>query len=466
MFRPLIRAAILLLLLTTGTAMAARAETRAFVFGTDYFTGALMGATLQPRTPSCNVASVHSDASLRFHDGLLYVVNRFGGDNVQVIHPVTYATLRQFSVGNGSNPHDIAFASATKAYVTRYETNDLWVVNPATGAHTGTISLAAFRDADGFCEMDRLHVVGPLLFVSLERIDRDNGYVPDDSALVAVIDTRTDALVDCDPVAPGTQAIRLQLTNPFTTFQFDPLTSRLMIGCAGAFGALDGGIEWIDPVLLASGGVAVTEAALGGDVNDVVWGSAAKSWAITSAAGGASHLVTWSAVTGAKLATLWSPGTYALADADRAGDEVWVCSNAFMNERVRVFSATTDAAVGSDLLCSLPPVAVTFDAASAQVAGVAPDRPRVSLSLPFPSPARRSTTFSLTLAEEGVARVEAFDAAGRRVRTLLSGSRPAGPTVVTWDLADDGGARLPAGLYLVRGEALGAIGTRRVLILP
>ncbi|MCC6651730.1 MAG: hypothetical protein IT348_11330 [Candidatus Eisenbacteria bacterium] len=469
MTRPVMCTLALLCLLTIGAAVAPRAahaETKAFVYETDYSTGRLAAATLQPRALSCDVADTHQDATLRYFDGLLYVVNRFGGDNVQVIHPATYATLRQFSVGNGANPHDIAFASPTKAYVTRYETNDLWVVNPATGAHTGTISLAAFRDADGYCEMDRLHLVGPLLFVSLERIDRDNGYVPDDSGLVAVIDTRTDALVDCDPVAPGTQAIRLQLTNPFTAFQFDPLTSRLMIGCAGAFGALDGGVEWIDPVLLASGGVAVTEAALGGDVNDVVWGSAAKSWAITSEAGGNSHFVTWSAATGAKLATLWSPGAYSLTDAERAGDELWVCSNAFMNSRVRVFSAASGAVLGSDLLCSLPPVAVTFDAPSAQVASVVAEQPRVSLSLPHPSPARRSTAFSLTLAEEGEARIEAFDAAGRRVRTLLSGARPAGTSVVHWDLADDGGSRLPAGLYLVRAAASGAVSTRRVLVLP
>ena len=190
-------------------ASSAHAQTKTFVYATDYSTGSLSAATLHPRSVACDVASPHSDASLRFYGGQLYVVNRFGGDNIQVVNPATYATVRQFTVGNGSNPHDIAFASATKAYVTRFQSNDLWIVNPSTGAHTGTISLAAFADPDGLCDMDRLHTVGPLLFVSLERIRTDQGYAPDDSGLVAVVDMRTDAIVDCDPAVPGAIAAAL-----------------------------------------------------------------------------------------------------------------------------------------------------------------------------------------------------------------------------------------------------------------
>ncbi|MBI5170493.1 MAG: hypothetical protein HZA61_13480 [Candidatus Eisenbacteria bacterium] len=446
-------------------AHGAHAQTKAFVYGTDYSTGSLSAATLQPRAAACDVASPHSDASLRFYGGQLYVVNRFGGDNIQVVNPATYATVRQFSVGNGSNPHDIAFASATKAYVTRYQSNDLWIVNPATGAHTGTVSLAAFADADGFCEMDRLHVVGPLLFVSLERIRTDQGYAPDDSGLVAVVDMRTDAIVDCDASVAGTQAILLPKTNPFTAFQFDAATSRLLIGCAGAFGVLDGGIVRIDPVQLRADGVAIGEAALGGDVNDFVWGGPQKSWAVTADPSFTTHLVTWSAQSGAVLATLWTPGGYDLADIERAGNELWVCNNSFSTPRVRVFSTVTDAVTGSDVVCSLPPVALSFDLASGQVAGVGGGEARASFSAAAPSPARRATAVSLTLAEPGEAGVVVFDAAGRRVRTLLGGSQPAGAVHVGWDLADGAGERVAPGLYLVRAEAAGRSWIRRVIVL-
>jgi len=376
--------------------------------------------------------------------------------------------LAQFSVGNGANPQDIAFASATKAYVTRFESSDLWIVNPATGAHTGTISLAAFADADGIPEMDRLEMVGPLLFVSLERLDRNHGFAPTDTALVAVIDTRADTLVDCDPVLPGTQAIRLPLANPFTPFQFDPATSRLLIGCAGAFGVLDGGVARIDPVRLVADGVAITEAALGGDVDDIAWGNAQTSWAIVADSSGNTRLVSWSAATGTALATLWNPGGYVLTDAeldDRGG--LWVCEDSFTTPRVRVFATATGLPAGSDVVCALPPVSLAFDAPGDLVTAV-PDAtaPPLALAGAAPDPARRATAFAFTLPAGARVRLEVLDAAGRRIRTLADGAWPAGAWSLAWDLADDAGARVPPGVYFARLQAAGGARTRPVVVLP
>lgn len=465
-------AASALVLLLAASSPARAAMTNAFVFQSDYVSGSLSRHTLAPRTAQCDVASVGSDASLRWWGGSLYVVNRYGGDNVQVIDPATGATQRQFSVGAGSNPHDIAFKSATHAYVTRYDATDLWVVDPSTGAHTGTISLARFGDSDGLPEMDRLMMVGPLLFVSLERIDRNNGYAPLDTSLVAVIDTRADTLLDCDPARPGIQAIALRLRNPFTAFQFDADSSRLLIGCVGNFGVADGGVERIDPVRLASTGVAVTEAALGGDVNDVVWGSAARSWAIVADALGNTSLVSWSAAAGATpgvvTATLWNPGGYVLADAKLSdAGELWVCDNSFASPRVRVFAAATGAASGADITCSLPAVAVTFDATSDGVGGVTPDAPAsaAAFAAPWPAPARGPVHFAFTLPRGGHVRLDVFDAAGRRVRTLADGLWPAGDGAASWDLADDGGARVAPGVYFAHLRAADVALSRRVIVV-
>ncbi|HTR96970.1 MAG TPA: FlgD immunoglobulin-like domain containing protein [Candidatus Acidoferrales bacterium] len=462
---PLAPLVVLTLLLASGS-VAAAAETRAFLFQTDYTTGSLSTSTLSPRTPSCDVASVNNDASMRYYGGRLYVVNRFGGDNVQVIDPATGGTLLQFSVGNGSNPHDIAFASATHAYVSRFDATDLWVVNPATGAHTGTISLASFADADGLPEMDRLEMVGPLLFVSIERLNRNAGYAPADTGLVAVVDTRADTLLDCDPARPGVQAIALTLRNPFTAFQWDPASDRLLIGCAGAFGALDGGIEWIDPVALKSAGVAITEARLGGDVDDVVWGDAGKSWAIVADLAGNTRLESWSASADSVLGTIWNPGGYVLADAElNDRGELWVCDNDFSFPKVRVFSAATDLPLGSDLLCTLPPGSVTFDATSGQIASVPATGATLALSPPSPNPASRSSVLAFSLPAAGEARLEVLDVAGRRVRTLASGARAAGPARVAWDLADDAGERVPAGLYWVRLAVAGEARVQRLIVI-
>jgi hypothetical protein len=70
-----------------------------------------------------------------------------------------------------------------------------------------------------------------------------------------------------------------------------------------------------------------------------------------------------------------------------------------------------------------------------------------------------------TLAEPGPARVEVFDLAGRRVRSLANGPFPAGPTPLDWNLADGSGRRVAAGVYLVRAVADGATAIRRIVVL-
>ena len=446
-----------------GFASTARAG-KAFVFETDYSTGSLSSIATATHTPSCDVASVHSDARLRYYNGLLYVVNRFGADNIQVIDPSTYSTVRQFSVGNGANPYDIAFASSTKAYVTRYERNDLWVVNPSTGLQTGTISLAAFADADGIPEMDHLMMVGPLLFVSVQRVNRPGGFVPTDSSFVVVIDTRTDTVVDCDTNAPGVQPIVLALRNPVTAFQFDHASSRLLLGCVGYYGALDGGIERIDPVALTSAGVVAREDSLGGDIADLVWRDASKSYAIVSDASFNTLLIKWSPATGRKLGTVFSPGGFSLGDAEITGDELWVCDGSFGSPAVRVFSTVTDLVIPGGITCSLPPASLTFDTPSGQVSGVEPQVAGLALSLPMPNPVRIQTRFALTLPRESAVEVSVFDAGGRRVRTLAAQVLPAGATSLQWDLDDAAGHRVAAGLYLVRARVGGQIATRRLVV--
>jgi endonuclease/exonuclease/phosphatase family metal-dependent hydrolase len=88
-----------------------------------------------------------------------------------------------------------------------------------------------------------------------------------------------------------------------------------------------------------------------------------------------------------------------------------------------------------------------------------------SLDAPFPNPFHGRTTVSFTLAETATVRVEAFDALGRRVSSLVDGTLAAGAYETTFDAG-----ALPPGLYLVRLTASGASGehtaTRRVVRLP
>ncbi|HOY64464.1 MAG TPA: hypothetical protein PK745_14930, partial [bacterium] len=111
----------------------------AVVATTDWTSGALSYITLNgdmSTAPAAtnNVVSIHSDATVKADGGYVFVINRYGQDNITVLDPADGLSLvTQFSTGNGSNPQDVAAISATKAYVSRLGSASLLIVNPATG---------------------------------------------------------------------------------------------------------------------------------------------------------------------------------------------------------------------------------------------------------------------------------------------------------------------------------------------
>lgn len=456
---------LLVLALLLPALPARGADTRAFVLTTDFASGGLSAVNLTTRAVAQDVATVHSDAVMRWHEGLLYVVNRLGQDNIQVIDPAqNYATIHQFSVGNGSNPQDIALVSPTRGYVSRLGTPSLLIVNPVTGVTLGTIDLAAFADADGNPEAARMQRVGPYLFVALQRL---TNFQPAGTSLVAVVDTRADTLVDADPSVPGTQAITLAATNPSTTFAYDAEGRRLLIGCPGAYGVADGGIDAIslDDLAPTSSGLVITEAALGGDVVELVWNGAAHSYAIVSDAGFNTSLVAWSAVSHTVTDTVYAPGGFSLADAElNDRGELYVCNNSFAAPGLFVFAAGPDTPLAGPLDTGLPPFQVVFDHA-ATVAGVAPGPVAgLALSAPTPNPARGFTQFAFIPAGPGEVEVNVFDLAGRRVRTLLREVVAPHIHPVTWSLDDDAGRPLRSGVYIVRARQGAEVVAKKIVV--
>jgi len=83
---------------------------------------------------------------------------------------------------------------------------------------------------------------------------------------------------------------------------------------------------------------------------------------------------------------------------------------------------------------------------------------------PWPSPTRGGVSFQFALVEPGHVRAEVFDAAGRRVAVIASGSYPAGVFPARWD-GRAGGNRTP-GVYYMRLEVPGFTGTRSVVVVP
>jgi FG-GAP repeat len=81
-----------------------------------------------------------------------------------------------------------------------------------------------------------------------------------------------------------------------------------------------------------------------------------------------------------------------------------------------------------------------------------------------PNPCRDEATIAFALPAAGIARVTVHDVTGRRVATLLDAALAAGAQSVQWDVRDEGGRRVAAGLYLVRLEH-GASATAAKLVV-
>lgn len=440
-----------------------------FTTTTDFSTGSSSvilldgNCTVQP-----NVASVHSDAVCRFFDGRIYVVNRFGADNVQILDPAAgFATIRQFSVGAGSDPHDIVVVGPTKAYVTRYNSTDLWIVDPSTGAHPGTISLAAFADADGIPEMDVMARFGNYVFVTIQRLDRNNFYQPVGTSYVAVIDIATDTVVDVDPLTVGTQAITLLNANPFSEIKLDIDTGMLYVSAVHFFGLLDGGVETIDPVTLQATGVLFTESAAGGDINDVQIVSPTRGYAIIADPSFNTVLISFNPSTGGFGSVIYNPGGYVLNDIELSPDGVlFLCDRVVTAPGIRKYDAKTGAAITTGpISVGLPPFDMCFSVATPS--GVFDETPPVATGLGpnYPNPFNPMTTIPFTLESAGRVQLAIYDVHGGCVRTLIDGARDAGPQGVVWDGRDDTATAVASGVYFVRLRAGGRAESRRLVLL-
>ncbi len=100
-----------------------------------------------------------------------------------------------------------------------------------------------------------------------------------------------------------------------------------------------------------------------------------------------------------------------------------------------------------------------------RTAGVDPgtSAPAISFAPPSPSPARGPVTLRFALPRAAAVRLTIYDVSGRQVRELVSGTQAAGPHVVAWDLRDQSGQPVPAGVRFARLDVEGRALTGKVV---
>lgn len=248
---------------------------------TDYATGGLSSLDLGTNTAANDHLTIHSDAVVRTYRDKVYILNRLGQDNVIVLDGDDLQTpLTQYSTGNGTNPHDIAFVSEEKAYISLYERTQLLIVNPVTGDSLGTVDLSTFADADGLPEISQLVINGDRLFAACHRLDRENGWVPTEFSAIAVVDVSTDLLVDVEPDKEGVQGILMAGKNPSGAALRG---SKWYLSAVNTYTDLtDGGIEVIDLANLRSEGIVLDETTAGGNLGSLTMISGDDGYVVVS----------------------------------------------------------------------------------------------------------------------------------------------------------------------------------------
>ncbi len=330
----------------------ALAERRAFVTlaACDFITGGIAAVDLESRSVTgSRFGTVAADSVIRTAGGRLFVIGRFGADTIAELDPTTLDTLWECSVGPGTNPHDFVLVAPDKAYVSRYDSARLAIVDPTTGPSCigflrGTIDLSSLADGDGFPEMDQMILVGPHLLVALQRLDRNNFFQPAAHGALAVVDTATDSL---------TGSVELSIDNPFAETKgllVGPTGERIYVGGPGRlFSDLDdGGIEVIDVQTLTSTGIVMSGAQLGGDLTDFTLAGDGRVFAVVADASFVASVVDVDLRSHSVSRVLMKSDTL-ISDVELSqSGRLWVSDRNCLQPGLRVFSVATGAELTSE----------------------------------------------------------------------------------------------------------------------
>lgn len=448
---------MMLLLLTLP--IDARAERQVFATTTTYevFGGTSRVGLDAPYPAVIDEYVIHSDAIVRTDGRHVFVLNRFGADNVLVLDAANdYAVVNQYSVaGTGRNPSDLVVVSPTKAYVSLYESNALLVCHPTTGAVQGTIDLSSFADVDGTVEMDQMVRVGTRLFVALQKLDRRViPWAVTGSSTVVVIDTTTDTVIDADVDAPGVQGITLAAQNPYWRMRFDGRLGRILLLGSGSFLARDGGLEVINPFSLRSEGLMISEQELDADLLDFAIVDDDLAWALVNDAFFNTCLLRFSPSTRTVIETVVCTNGFVLSDLELSLDgRVFVSDRTASAPGIRIYDANSAELLAGPIGVGLPP----FDLVLVEgVPTSAPLVPAVARLTAAPNPFNPRVEIRLAGGERVPSTLEIVDARGRIVRTLLGARADSGDRVWVWDGRVEDGSEAASGVYRARVAGTGA----------
>ncbi|HWN70423.1 MAG TPA: hypothetical protein VNM90_22440 [Haliangium sp.] len=212
------------------------------------------------------VAGVASgDPVVRHQDGRIFIINRFGSDNVTVLDADTHDLIAQISAGAGSNPQDVAARGST-LYVAALNAPGILVLDlerPGDGV-IQTIDLSALDQSDGIPDCGSVYLVEDRLYATCGVLQSFAAVAP---GKVAIVDAVSNTFI---------QSVDLETRNPVGFLHPAPAGSALagdLLAATVEFGQLTTGcIEHIRTGQEPGASCLIENQLLGGYASDIAAG--------------------------------------------------------------------------------------------------------------------------------------------------------------------------------------------------
>jgi hypothetical protein len=152
-----------------------------------------------------------------------------------------------------------------------------------------------------------------------------------------------------------------------------------------------------------------------------------------------------------KIADDWSGLASSVMSLDANGGQGVVAYALVYGSNITQLRSNTDAAIAA-----YNPVAPVTENTPAKV---------FHLGQNHPNPFNPTTNIRFTVEKEGPIDLSIFDISGRRIRTLISGTRAPGDHMVTWSGTNESGSRVPSGMYFYKLVSLEGVSSRKMMMV-
>ncbi len=316
---------------------------------------------------------VHTDIAVRYFQEKVFIINRMGRDNIQILDPRgNYEIISEISLRknkyNYPNPSDVALIN-NYMYVSLYNEKYIAVIDINNNKTVKSIDISGFGYNGSFpCAASMYYYEKKgLLFVTLQRLDTTD-WTPKSYGMIIAIDTAVNEIVQKIPLV-GVDGENYM--NPYSLMRFisgknynGSSDDYLFVSCVGKFNIVnsnkhyDGGIIKlsISDDSITVDGVVVRESSMESDITDFVVLSESEFYMTTIDEKGNTRFVFINPdqpdskfvilMNGNKNGYLWRIESYK--------DDIYICDKNIENPGIRIFN-TGSRTLSDAVYTGLPP---------------------------------------------------------------------------------------------------------------